>query len=187
MSVTDNELELLETYLDGELSSAEVDALIDRLRREPALASAMETLKQERALRMAVWERCEPGDAMVGRLMGRVEKKVDDHWKWSRRLGQLRMLSGAAACVLVGVFVGRMGMNGNNNSHVTKPEMPMASNQPVVDVVKPAVKIPSVEVPVVDQYGRIVAWERIEQPGMAEPGPEQPLPTGNVVPVADEF
>ena len=41
MSLSDPDLEMLESYLDGELSASEGDALIDRLRREPQLAEML--------------------------------------------------------------------------------------------------------------------------------------------------
>ena len=49
--VPENDLELLETYLDGELTEPQVDALIERLRTEPALGAALQALKGERQLR----------------------------------------------------------------------------------------------------------------------------------------
>src|SRR5437764_10975801 len=90
MSVPETDLELLESYLDGELPSAESDALRRRIASEPVLAAAIQTLRSERAVRAAFWESCEPGDDVVSRLMGRVEKKVDDHWMWTRRLAKLK-------------------------------------------------------------------------------------------------
>ena len=67
MAVSEQDLELLETYLDGELSGSEVDALIDRLRTDPALATAMETAKAERQVRMAIWTSCEPIPSSLSR------------------------------------------------------------------------------------------------------------------------
>ncbi|HEX8523423.1 MAG TPA: hypothetical protein VF669_14310 [Tepidisphaeraceae bacterium] len=186
MSVSDNDLELLETYLDGELSPREVDALIDRLRGEPVLASAMETLKSERAVRLAVWQNYEPGEEVVGRLMTKVEKRVDDHWSWTRRLSGLRRFSGAAACLLIGIMVGRMNWGGNSTTNVA-PAGPAPRDQVAVDIVKPVTKAPTMEVPIVDSYGRVVAYERMEVPERGEPVQEREPVQGNVVPVADEF
>src|SRR5438552_16392703 len=106
MSVSETDLELLESYLDGELAAADMDALRRRIANEPLLASAIEGLRGERVMRAAFWQSCEPGDDIVFRLMGRVEKKVDDHWMWTRRLAKLKFASAAAACILVG-WIGR--------------------------------------------------------------------------------
>ena len=51
MSLSDSDLELLESHLDGELSVAEDEALRDRMNIEPELATVLETLRSERNAR----------------------------------------------------------------------------------------------------------------------------------------
>jgi hypothetical protein len=195
MSVSENDLELLETYLDGELNAREVDALIDRLRQEPVLAAAMEALKGQRELRLCVWQSCEADDELVGSLMDRVEHRIDSHWAWSRRLVKLRMVSGAAACLFVGVMVGWLGRGQNTpvgNSVATAPPPATRVQNVVADAVKPSPRLAPipVDLPIVDQYGRVVAYEHVE-PDRAEELQKlqeraEPAPASNVVPVAQD-
>ena len=155
MSVSDADLELLETYLDGELPRAEGDALIDRLRTEPALAAAIETLKSERATRAIVWQSYEPSQASVDQLIDRVERKVDNHWQWARRLSRLRVVSGAAACIVVGVLMGYLG-RGQNQPGAAPVQGTMVANN-----AGPAVGGPVV-VPIYDEYGNPVAYQQFD-------------------------
>ena len=193
MAVSEQDLELLETYLDGELPGAEVDALIDRLRMDPALASAMETAKAERQVRMGIWTSCEPSEASVQRLLSGVQRKVDNHWSWASRLSKLRMVTGAAACILIGVFMGYAGRNRN----------PAPNNQPVVVSTNTGISNTAgnsnsgpVEIPIVDEYGKVVAVQRfatqqdaqqfLDEMRQWQEGQEK-APAGNTTPVQHKF
>jgi hypothetical protein len=185
MSVSENDLEMLETYLDGEATAAEEKMLLERLIKEPALAAAMETVRGERQLRMAVWQSCEAGDELVEKLMGRVEKKIDSHWSWTKRLSQLRMVSGAAACILVGVIVGRVEWSRKGAAPAEKPGV-----NAVADLVSPATK-PGM-VGIYNEYGQLVGYQATDMEKALEEAPpiqerQEPIPSGNIVPVADEF
>ncbi len=185
MPVSENDLEVLETYLDGGAGNAEEKVLLDRLIKEPALAAAMETVRAERQLRAAVWQSCEPGDERVERLMGRVERKIDHHWNWTKRLSQLRMVSGAAACILVGVFVGRVGPGRSATAPAVQP-----GTSAVADAVRPAHKPGSVGI--YNEYGQLVGYETTDTERAMEEAPavqdnRGPIPSNNIVPVADEF
>ncbi len=195
MSVSENDLELLETYLDGELGTQEVDALIDRLRLEPSLAAAMDALKGEREVRNCIWQSCEPDDELVSGLMHRVERRIDNHWAWSRRLAKLRMVSGAAACLFVGVMVGWLGHGRNTPAElpiVSAPQSAAPAQNVMADAVKPTPRVAPVpmDLPIVDAYGRVVAYEHVEPDREEElqklrEGAE-PVPANNVVPVAQD-
>jgi len=192
MSLSDPDLEMLESYLDGELSGSEGDALIDRLRREPQLAGALETLKGERAVRVAIWQSCEPSEASVERLMGRVERKIDNHWMWTRRLSKLRVLSGAAACILVGVLMGYAGRGQNQPGRADQPML--VQGQPVSTAGGSG---GPVDVPLVDEYGNVVAVQRFDDAAKAqqfiedmrqdEAKREQGHTPGKIVPVSQKF
>jgi hypothetical protein len=108
--VPDPDFELLENYLDGELTPAEVQRLEHRLVLEPELSAALGRMSAEHAVRQAVWQSMEPGDAAARSLAAAVGA--------SARRSNLRRLvlkfarvSGAvAACVvlfLAGFGVGR--------------------------------------------------------------------------------
>src|SRR4051812_33389930 len=115
MSVTDNDLEVLESYLDDELTPRELEALRQRLSSEPALASAMDELRAEREMRQGFFASCEPDDASVERLVRAVNKSVTQEIVWSRRSHSLGWIGGLAACLLVGFGVGR-GFHGASQS-----------------------------------------------------------------------
>jgi hypothetical protein len=106
MSLTDDQLEQLEAYMDGELPAEQEGALLHRLASEPELAAAMTQLRREREARGAVWRACEPDDATVQRLMHKVEAAVDRHNVWAHRFARWRIPSAAAACILIGFLVG---------------------------------------------------------------------------------
>ena len=50
-SASENDLELLESYLDDELTGRELEALRQRLSSEPQLAVAIDELKSQRQMR----------------------------------------------------------------------------------------------------------------------------------------
>src|SRR4051812_35013170 len=112
MALSDTELELLEAHLDGELPPVEVGAVRQRLETDPEFREALETLSGERAARGLFFQACEPSEASVNRLVDSVQRKVDNQWQWSSWFSKLRPLTAAAACILVGVMIGRV--NGRN-------------------------------------------------------------------------
>jgi hypothetical protein len=63
--ISDSELQLLELYLDDALATDEVDALDQRLRREPRILSALDQLRAQRVARSAVWRALENSGAPV--------------------------------------------------------------------------------------------------------------------------
>jgi hypothetical protein len=109
MAVTElaeTDLELLESYLDDELSSLEHDALEQRLSREPALAAALDDLRAQGELRRNVIASFEPNEAMVQRVLAGVDQKVENHMVWTERARSMRWLSGVAATLLIGFLGG---------------------------------------------------------------------------------
>src|SRR5688500_3472659 len=66
--VLDPDFELLENYLDGELTPAEVQRLEHRLVLEPDLSAALGRMSAEHAVRQAVWQSMEPGEAAARSL-----------------------------------------------------------------------------------------------------------------------
>jgi len=106
MSMTDQDLELLEAYVDGELSGADEEELRRRLDAEPGLAAALETLRAEAHVRSQVWKGYEPDETAVRRLIARVDASVDRNTIWAHRLSKIRGVSAAAACIVLGVFIG---------------------------------------------------------------------------------
>ena len=115
MSLSDSDLELLESHLDGELSGAEDEALRDRMNIEPDLAEALEALRAERVSRHVALRSMEPDDDAVERFNVRASREIqrlDRRSFWERSASRLRIASAAAACLLIGFSVGRIANSG---------------------------------------------------------------------------
>lgn len=103
--------ELLSAYVDGELALEEADSLRKRIESEPQLASAVESLRADRQVRSLLWKSYEPDEAAVARLISRVDAAVDRQTVWAYRLSKFRVGAAAAACVLIGIMLGRATIN----------------------------------------------------------------------------
>ena len=171
MPVSDDQLELLECYIDGELPAGEEDALRRRLESEPTLASALDALRQDRDVRSVVWKSFEPDVATVQRLVSRVEQAVDRHNAWAYRIARYRIPFAAAACILIGFLVGWVGRGGptpvpggGETIAVVPPPAhapPFATPGTGVTTVSNPLAGPF-ELPIVDEYGRVVAVQRFK-------------------------
>lgn len=105
-AVSEQDLELLEEYLDGALSPDAAERVHERLEREPEFAAALAELASERAARAAVWRSLEPGDEQVRQFAARVRTAARRQDAWGRVGRFARFGSAAAACLLVGYFFG---------------------------------------------------------------------------------
>src|SRR5690348_5379612 len=108
MAEVDPEFEMLSAFVDGELSADEETSLRHRLEAEPELAAAIEALRADRKVRSALWASYEPDEATVQRLIDRVDRAIDRNTVWSYRLSRIRTASAAAACIVVGILIGRI-------------------------------------------------------------------------------
>lgn len=112
MSLTENDLEVLETYLDGELPPDAAAALAEKLSTSPELIGGLELLRAERATRAQAWRSFEPTALEVDRLADRLERSMGQqsvHPRWDRVLSIGRMATAAAACIVMGIAIGRIG------------------------------------------------------------------------------
>lgn len=105
--VRDNDLELLESYLDEELSPEQAEAMEQRLEAEPALTAALEHLRIERGVRRDFWQAMEGDGAeeLTRSLIGQIRRHRHRRMVWR----MLRPLAAVAAAVLlfVGGWMGR--------------------------------------------------------------------------------
>ena len=163
--VSEQDLEQLEAYVDGELSTTEEDALRARLAAEPILAEAMRRVRADRDIRMAVWKGCEPSEAAVARLIAKVDAAVDRTSNWSYKLSTLRRVSAAAACIVLGVLIGRAGdgIGGGGNMMPSGPvaSVPSGGGGAPARGMQTNVSHP-IEFPIVDEQGRPVAVQRFQ-------------------------
>lgn len=106
----DPEFELLESYLDGELTPAEVQRLETRLVHEPELSAALGRKGSEHAVRQAVWRSMEPDEAAARVLAAAVAASARRSNLRRLAFKFARVAGAVAACVvlfLAGVGVGR--------------------------------------------------------------------------------
>jgi hypothetical protein len=105
-ALTEQDLELLEAYLDDALEPEEADQLRRRLVEESQLASTLQELRDERAMRVAAWSAMEPSGDSAHRFATRVSIAARSQDRWARVARLTKFASAAAACLLVGVFFG---------------------------------------------------------------------------------
>lgn len=113
-SVSEQDLELLETYLDNEIVGDEMDRVRARLRKEPALAMALDQLTRDRQLRHQVYFAMDRESAAtagsatesIGRSLQRAAVR---EVAWGNRRHVFRQVCAAAACIVVGLLVGWFG------------------------------------------------------------------------------
>ncbi|MEA2710452.1 MAG: hypothetical protein QOF78_3053 [Phycisphaerales bacterium] len=155
--VSEQDLEQLEAYVDGELSTTEEDALRARLSAEQILGEAMRRVRADRDIRMAVWKGYEPSEATVQRLAARVDAAVDRNTNWSYRLSNLKRLSAAAACIVLGVLIGRVGNQGAVMPSGTIAQVPVGRGVP-----GPTMVSNPIEFPIVNEQGQSVGVQRFQ-------------------------
>ena len=151
MSLSDCDLELLESHLDGELSVADDEALRERMNIEPELATVLETLRAERDARRGAFLPMEPDDAAVERFnrsASREIQRIDRESFWRNTASRLRVVAAAAACLVIGFSVARISDSGvlNRGPRATIGALDPAS--------------PAVEVILTDSQGRRLGVQR---------------------------
>ena len=108
-SVSEADLELLDSYLDDELTLAEADELRERLASDAELSEALEQLRQQRELRLSLWRYMEPDQTSSQQFAWRVRGLMRREARWGRWMYNVRVAGAAAACLFVGILVGRSG------------------------------------------------------------------------------
>jgi hypothetical protein len=174
VAVNDEDLELLEAYLDGECDDEQIQSLRARVSAEPALAQALEQFRAERQMRQQLFKACEPDDITVEALNRAV--RIAAHSEalretvWAGRTRRLRVMSAAAACILFGFFGGWV-LHQTNAVNSAQPDQPMAQllPPPSTDVPgsalvsndgSPAVPASGFQVLLTDVNGRVVGSQR---------------------------
>ena len=113
--VTDQDLELLDAYLDDALSTGERDALIDRLAREPALSAALEELRAGRDVRLRAFAANELSPAEAEAFAEALVSGLRKRESWRRWRRATLTAAGVAACVAIG-WIGRSMWVGTEQS-----------------------------------------------------------------------
>lgn len=109
MIVDAQDIELLEMYLDHELSDDEARSLDERLAGDPALQKALDRLRSHRSLRLAAMSQSFDSDsAAVERLVAsvRAERATEALALRRRSVSPIKSIFAAAACVAFGLILG---------------------------------------------------------------------------------
>lgn len=96
----DPDLALLESYLDGELSSVELQSLQQRLHADHELSAALARLSQDFTVRQAVWTSLEGTPAESESLSRQVVRSIRRAGFWERSRNYVRAGVAVAACLI---------------------------------------------------------------------------------------
>jgi hypothetical protein len=196
MAVSETDLEILEQYLDGCIKGDDAQMLGRRLATETAFSAALQEVRAQRMVRQALWNSLDPDQTAADRLSWRIRGAVLDQeqnaarqrWSWSPwRIASIG--SSAAACVVLGFLIGRIGRSGTG----TPVEQPTAlvsarvsgeglggTNSPgdasLTSLQQPSSSnpfhrtngVPQVMVPITNEYGQVVAWQRFDDADQAK-------------------
>jgi anti-sigma factor RsiW len=106
MAVNDNDIELLDSYLDGELPMSECEGLWRRLAVEPELAAELDRLRADAATRQIVYSSLEPADDILASLQRNILKSARKESLRATYNRYVRRFATIAACLLFGVSIG---------------------------------------------------------------------------------
>jgi anti-sigma factor RsiW len=117
--MNENDCEMLEAFLDQELSEEQQSGLRARLSSDEALASQLEQLRAERKTREELFTSFEGGEAaVVDRILGSLNAKNSPR----NNLRRIFFAAAAAACIVLGFLIGWMGhTNGQSNAVAGEP------------------------------------------------------------------
>lgn len=172
--MSDEDIELLESYLDDALSVAEADDLRVRVADDPDLAAALHEFREQRALRAKVWQSLEPLDAAVETLMKGVRLESRKLQLRQRAQTAFRWAGSAAAVLLVGFATGWMGhqrwSTPDTAQRVATGEPAPRELQMVGKLVGVGPNAPSApyHVTLTDQMGRVIGVQHFNSPDRAK-------------------
>lgn len=188
--VPDDDLDLLECYLDDALDEAQSESLRLRLAKEPSLAAALRQLRDERAQRQAFFQSIDPTPAEVDAFVAGVKQSSQRTTWWHRQWRWAKLGSALAACVVAGMLIGDLV-----RTNAVRPGTAIDDlGAPIVNTNQPPRQTYAVEV--TDEAGRVIAVQHFENPSEAtdfandlrklHAPPQRPTQNG-VILVGDEF
>jgi anti-sigma factor RsiW len=156
MAVTEQDLELLDSYLDDALEIGEVDALRARLSGDGELVAALDQIRRERAARRSFYSGLEPDDAAVGAVVSKIQCAAARQKRITARARAVRSGILAAACLLLGFYA--RGIIDRAPSPTHDPGTSLVENKTGVNVQK----VSSYQVTLRDETGKVVAVQRFD-------------------------
>lgn len=125
--MTEQDLMLLEEYLDGELSAADARAVEERAVHEPQIAAELNRLRADRQTRAICWRTMEGDAATVATVAGRVSASIQRRESFFHLMRGMRIGAAAAACIAVGLTVGFFAHTSSSPQQAARTSQ--ASNQ----------------------------------------------------------
>jgi hypothetical protein len=164
MALDENELELLEGYLDDALDEREVEAVRARLAGGQGWIAALDQLRAEREMRQAMFAAIEPSPVEVERLVGQVQRGIERRRRFAGALRISRWISAAAACFVAGFLVHSAFFADRNAG----PTNGTQSVQPVLNSGASVRSVEVYEVSLRDETGKVVAVQRFDSLAKAQ-------------------
>ena len=163
-SVSEHDLELLETYLDNELVGEEMDSIRSRLKREPALAMALDQITRDRQLRHQVFftmdrELAASARGSTDKITRSLRQAAVREVTWNNRRGIFRQLSAAAACIVVGLLVGWFGRERAQFQTGRTSDQVVSNEQVNADAITPVSSGSGFNVAITDDRGAVLAQQ----------------------------
>ena len=154
--MSDEEIQILESYLDGALPAHEAQDVCRRLADDAAYGAAFERLRGERATRQAAWRSFEPDPASAAGFARRAAGEAVRQDRLARASRFARRATAVAACLVV-AFAG---------GWVARGRMTSADH---VAGISPAGITPAgtFQVALTDEHGTIIAVQRFSDPQKA--------------------
>lgn len=106
MPITDNDLQVLEEWLDGELTEEQGALLRQRMAMEPALSGALERLRDERNLRSRLFTVLEPGERETEVFCADLRRELRREDVWGSRMRGMRKIASLAAMITIVFMAG---------------------------------------------------------------------------------
>lgn len=153
--VSEQDIESLDLYLDGELDDRAQAAVLRRLTSEPEISQTFAQLEAHRALRMQVWKTCEPTVDYSERWIAAIHARRERHSWLITLLDYRQQIAAAAACIAV--FLMGWGWGTNAGAYRMMPSA-VREAQPVRFVTQQPLQgqRPQIEVRVTDAAGNLV-------------------------------
>lgn len=133
MSVSEQDLETLEVWLDGELPDEQIESFRQRLSAEPQLADAAARLRGDRELRSRLWQAMEPADSEIETLVSQVRRNVRKEELVTSRLRAFSRIASVAASIMLVFAAGWISRSRLRVGDTIGPVTPaaVAAGQPV--------------------------------------------------------
>lgn len=140
MNLSDEQYELLDRYLDDDLSDAEAVGLEARLKVDAELAGELAKLREHRSMRAAAFTAMEPGDVESQQLQWYLRGALHQQSRVATQSAPLRMtswvrgLSRLAAVLAIGIGVGYFARGTSPVTGITNPTVVNNSNPTGLDL-----------------------------------------------------